>query len=342
MKNLIQTSLLAIATASLGACAVQTEEPAVETREQDLALLQLDAANLAVGSPTTSAKVSSGARIVAPSKLEVGKGGSGAERLAEISGADLKLAAMAHHVAACRGAVSGADFVSRGEFITPGFVELDLSRGFVGLPNGAIVHFPKPGKVRAIRGDVQEGAKLACPAAEDALGALANVVNLAGGQKTDPEVGVSWARSWQQAEPVKDCPAWIHVGTASGDPSVLSNLLKGNGKTTEYFKIDGEVERALACAAGYGDAFIVGIEGSLIETDPAYWEDPRNWGYGNSPYYKAQPYGYVHNMASYNDSFAAIQRIGEKCVDPLLAGVLIENDCSDDPAYPWYCNSICK
>lgn len=321
---------------------MQTEEPLVETTEQDLALLQLDSASLVATPATTSAKVSTGARLTVPTEVSITKEGATSERSVEITGADLKLAAMAHNVAACRGGLSGADFSGRGEFIAPGFVELDFSRGFVRLPNGAVVRFPQPGKVEEVRGDVNEGARLACPAAEDALTALANVVNLAGVQKKDPEIGASWARSWAQAVPVKDCPDWRHVGTASGDPTVLRNLLKGNGKTTEYFKIDGEVELALACAAGYGDAFIVGIEDGLVETDPAYWEDPRDWGYGSSPYYKAQPYGYKHNMAAYDDSYAAIQRVGEICIDPLVYGVLVESDCSDDPAYPWYCSSECK
>jgi hypothetical protein len=326
MKNLVQTGLLVTVLGSLTACSVQSSnQEAVGTTEQDLTLTAAKESTLALRLPET--------------KNPTGKRPGITPR-----GADLKLAALAHQVLACRGTISGRDFIASAEMITPRFVSLNIKTGFVTLPNRAVVQFTAPGKPLAIEGDIEKGAMLACPVAKDseaALVALSTVVNLTGAQKFDKAIGAYWARSWSQAVVTKSCPAWYYVGVASGDPFNEKNLLSGSTKTTEYFKVDGDVETALTCAAGYGDSFIVGIEGNLIETDPAYWEDTRVFGSSNSPYVKAEVNGYMHNMKAYNDSFAAIQRVGEKCIDPILVGVLRENNCSDDAAYPWFCNSIC-
>ncbi len=340
MKNIIKSFALMVASASLAACAMQPAEgESVETVEQDLTLASLQTTSLSLSSSTKLAS-STLLRAVQPTAE-----GSKERGVVSSKAADLKLAAMAHRIIECRGGVSTRDFESQGESIMPTFLQLNLKNGMVLFPNGAIAQFPNGEKVLRIRGDIALGASLACPAAEGgeaALDAVRNVVNLTAVQKLAPEVGAYWAQAWSRAGKPGDCPKWTYLGVASGDPRNLENLRKGFVKTTEYFLVDGDPEAALACASGYGGSFVVDVKDKVIETDPAYWEDPRDFGGAGSPYYNAQVYGYFHNMALYMDFYAHINRESENCEDPHKFGALQPMNCSDDAAYPWYCTSSCE
>lgn len=261
--------------------------------------------------------------------------------------ADMKLASLATETLKCRGKLTPSDYVVEGDWLMPSYFSIDMSIGEVSFPDtDCTVCYPEPGE-RRIHGDPGAAALKVCPALDDAdaaLDSLGVITNLLAVQKLEPAMATAMVGKWNAKFEANDCPEWNFERVISGDPEVAGNLVPGAVETTSLYSCVGEncAEAAAVCASGYGEAFLLDAEGQELITDPAYWEDPRNWGYGNSPYYKAQPYGYVHNMGAYDDSFAAVQRWGEKCIDPLVSGILIKNNCSDDPAFPWYCNSICK
>lgn len=261
--------------------------------------------------------------------------------------ADMKLASLATETIKCRGKLTPDDYVVEEGRLAPSFFSLDMSNGELTFPGtDCSICFPEPGE-RKIHGHPEVAAMEVCPAAEDseaALEALNHISNLLGVQKLESALAAAMVQKWEAKSDAESCPEWTLERVLSGDPEVEGNLQPGDVRTTSLYTCEGDgcALAAATCAAGYGNTFVLDAAGEEIVTDPAYWEDPRDWGYGKSPYYKAQPYGYKHNMAAYDDSYANIARVGEICIDPLVYGVLVPSNCSDDPANPWYCSSECK
>ena len=178
-------------------------------------------------------------------------------------------------------------------------------------------------------------------------------------------LGRAYAQHWQEyvrsfpSDAIRACPSWTLLGlidepTAervrryAGTPRIGKQNARYLVKSTECPDRRCATDHAIACAAAFGAAFIVGRDARMSEVvvDPVWWLTDYEYPDDSNNPFKTR--GYYHAMSYYGSIpgalYAAVQRAGERCSkwgeinkkhyhDRKLVAI----DCGGG----WYCMSYC-
>jgi len=273
-----------------------------------------------------------------------------------------KLAALGDATVRCRGAADPADYQVIDGWVRPDFFEMDPAEGVVYLGDHQVrwelsivrvdgVVVDDVGELRPLAGEI-------CPAAEDPVVTLRTIVDLIGSQRPyEQEYGQAFGGEWNAgtaeyaAAGEPSCPSWEELARFDGEHESY-HLWATTGESCEG---DACSRAAAACAAPFGERFVVEASGGTVLSDPWYWDDSTNYA-GTSPYcvghVPEQVPSYIHPMSFLGphpgDRFGSIARVGEPCSFYGLKQKLHRYDALLEPVNcatsgdPWYCTSKCR